>query len=961
MNKPTKTVVSPDYALGLYPGAVWKRVDFQIHTPRDNQWKGPTARGDTEEGKRARHEWAEGLLREAKKRGLAAVAITDHHDLAFMEVMKGAAKELAQKDGSAPWVFAGMEVTCSDSCQCLVLLDPNCSLSDAERLFGSGFLNVAKFPYDEEKLPSTAVSGIEIAGFLKNLGKDVVLKDCSLVLPHAGKDHAHKTIFRDGMHERFANLPCDGFYIEHPFEKLEEKHLRRLRGEADGWGKRRRGVLATGDNRSKKFEQLGAHPCWVRMGEPTVESIRQALLADEARITYIEPTLPSQRILSLKVSSTLCGKNFTLSFNDGFNAVIGGRGTGKSAILEYLRFCLGRAIVDVDQSPEGEAARLRDLIVDTLPGGYVKVALVRDGIEETWTRSGDDPSIVRVERADGTEEEITPDIAQERFRARGYHQKQLSSLRAAGAHQVDQITGIAAAELVTEQSENAQEIASATATLAIAFKTLSQRWDLDGQIERARKRVEDLQARCSASQATLKAKGISEEAQATLRLAPEYTQAKQYFVDVESELSELEGEISTLKASLDDLFATPKLSKVNDFAPVEEADRLVGKFRSSARAQLDALLKEREALSKEIVKKKKAFEPLERAFDAKYRKAQTEQRENKQLLEALAKLNRELEEAEKANKTAVAQANKLKNAEQDFNKARKTVERLLEERAALYTRAAEHASKQSHDRLHAQVFSYRPSEEQQSALVQLLHGSRVQRAEELVKTFLAQSDHSAWQQFCDSILEVWKRKATLNPSAGQQDPDSAILAAIRKAFSFASLTNDMAARVWRELSEDRVAATITASPSASVQFNYKDQAGKFIPFLKASPGQQAAALLTLLLNQQAGTLIIDQPEEDLDNRVIMDVVKLLRTTKVNRQLIFATHNANFVVNGDADKVVVVGSLSTEPATSASATVRVAVDGAIETQTVRDGITTIMEGGKEAFELRGRKYAFASPA
>ena len=89
----------------------------------------------------------------------------------------------------------------------------------------------------------------------------------------------------------------------------------------------------------------------------------------------------------------------------------------------------------------------------------------------------------------------------------------------------------------------------------------------------------------------------------------------------------------------------------------------------------------------------------------------------------------------------------------------------------------------------------------------------------------------------------------------------------------------------------------------------------------------------------------------LNNRIIMDIVALLRTTKRNRQLIFATHNANFVVNGDADKVIVVG------APAAAETSSIDVDGAMETTAVRDAITAIMEGGKEAFELRGRKYAF----
>ncbi len=92
----------------------------------------------------------------------------------------------------------------------------------------------------------------------------------------------------------------------------------------------------------------------------------------------------------------------------------------------------------------------------------------------------------------------------------------------------------------------------------------------------------------------------------------------------------------------------------------------------------------------------------------------------------------------------------------------------------------------------------------------------------------------------------------------------------------------------------------------------------------------------------------------------MDVVELLRTTKRNRQLIVVTRNANFVVSGDADKVVMVSSLSSDLQSSATAPVRVAVDAAIESPEIRDAITMIMEGGKEAFELRGRKYAFTSP-
>ena len=129
-----------------------------------------------------------------------------------------------------------------------------------------------------------------------------------------------------------------------------------------------------------------------------------------------------------------------------------------------------------------------------------------------------------------------------------------------------------------------------------------------------------------------------------------------------------------------------------------------------------------------------------------------------------------------------------------------------------------------------------------------------------------------------------------------------------------------------------------------------------IAFSRASPGQQASALLELLLRQEAGTLIIDQPEDDLDNRVIMRIVEGIRMSKSARQIIFATRNANLVVNGDADKVVtMVSTIAEDRQPEGIVHVRVEVDGAIETLDVRRAVTRIMEGGLEAFDLRARKY------
>jgi ABC-type multidrug transport system ATPase subunit len=177
-------------------------------------------------------------------------------------------------------------------------------------------------------------------------------------------------------------------------------------------------------------------------------------------------------------------------------------------------------------------------------------------------------------------------------------------------------------------------------------------------------------------------------------------------------------------------------------------------------------------------------------------------------------------------------------------------------------------------------------------------------------------------------------------------------------FSESSLTDQQTHRVYQNLDDDRLSDLFAAVPRDYIVMNYVDQ-GRDVEFEKASPGQQASALLELLLRQSAGTLVIDQPEDDLDNRVIMQIVSLIRRSKDRRQLLFTTHNPNIVVNGDADKLIALKSGDAPQGTDSR--IQIDVDGAIETPEIRKVITHIMEGGKAAFDLRNRKYNFETIA
>ena len=71
-----------------------------------------------------------------------------------------------------------------------------------------------------------------------------------------------------------------------------------------------------------------------------------------------------------------------------------------------------------------------------------------------------------------------------------------------------------------------------------------------------------------------------------------------------------------------------------------------------------------------------------------------------------------------------------------------------------------------------------------------------------------------------------------------------------------------------------------------------------------STGQKATAVLLLLLLESDAPLLVDQPEDDLDNRFITDgIVPKMREEKLRRQFIFSTHNANIPVLGDAELIL----------------------------------------------------------
>lgn len=213
---------------------------------------------------------------------------------------------------------------------------------------------------------------------------------------------------------------------------------------------------------------------------------------------------------------------------------------------------------------------------------------------------------------------------------------------------------------------------------------------------------------------------------------------------------------------------------------------------------------------------------------------------------------------------------------------------------------------------------------------------RESRLERLLSTVCdADNKQVKWNEIQDEILNLLKWKEGAPAEKGQPPETPNLQNALEDIFM---------EKLRERISIEGVSVMITAIVRPRAEISHMRD-GNAIEFRKASQGEQAATLLNILMSQSNGPLIIDQPEEDLDNRIINEIIKTIHKAKNERQLILATHNANITVNGDSENVIEIVLGNQESG------------GAIDEPEVRSAITDTMEGGKDAFELRRKKYNF----
>ena len=153
----------------------------------------------------------------------------------------------------------------------------------------------------------------------------------------------------------------------------------------------------------------------------------------------------------------------------------------------------------------------------------------------------------------------------------------------------------------------------------------------------------------------------------------------------------------------------------------------------------------------------------------------------------------------------------------------------------------------------------------------------------------------------------------------------------------------------RHLEDDDFERMLLFRPEDELDMFYHPNGVKrFFPMTTASSGEKATAVFSFVLSGSTVPLIIDQPEDDMDNRVIYEeIVRKLKKAKQKRQMIIVTHNANICTNAAPEMIISMDSKSEF--------VRVRMQGSVDNEEIRNEICDVIEGTRAAFVRRAKKY------
>jgi len=908
----------------MYPGSKWWKIDFHVHTPASSDYKNK----DISEEK---------FLRTAMESNLDCMVIADHNSGKWIDTLQKKNMEIQRSDIRPQWyrdlfIFPGVEITVANSgsrVHLIAIFDINCDTQKITSVLGA--CGIAD-GFGDSQSTSTIKGFIESVALIENYGGIAVPAHID---GENGLLHNTTSLGLD-LEKSLGKINAAEFCDIHAFDNVEDRLKNAVKK-----------IAKLGGSDAHNASDIGRFSSWVKMDSPSLAGLRLALMDYEYSVKNQEDNpnhLPdvwfnNLEIQNMKYCGRIPGRAFALALSPGLNAFIGGRGSGKSTLLESIRIASRR-----DSELTIEAPKTKEKI-DRFMSTAKDGAMMQDTkiILELWRygqhyrlhwRNDQQGNVLEEKTADGQWHNTEPGILQERFSVSIFSQKQIEEL----ASNPRGLLKIIDQSTVVNRNE------------------WNSRWEnTKSFFMQLREKQRELIRR------------ISDESQITVKIADLGNNLKQYEAQGHGEILKNYQRRILQKNALpsDDVFNNISANILDLSSAIGLPDFPVHLFDANddTVSELKTIY-ERASLS---------FKGVSEYFVKLAQDIDQIKVEMKQSV-ANSKWNRSLQSSTEAYtklmKDYQQRGNQINLSLYDeWTQQYRQLQQQLQDIGGIKLELSD-VEKQIND-CYTNFFSLRSElfEKRRKFLdtvigsnpfvrMELTQFGDVNPLEDEYRTIL----NVEGEAFSSSILDKQDKKGILcelqywqdNNIPGDKLPE--LIESVKKITI--DIANAQPANIIIDLRyKTRLRDYLEKQPSIfdhlyawfpedllQVKYSKDPFSGSFDNIGSGSPGQKAAAILAFLLSYGDQPLIIDQPEDDLDNALIYDlIVRQIQESKTRRQLIIATHNPNIVVNGDAELTV---SLK-----FSGGQVHMDTAGGLGTYEVRASICTIMEGGREAFDKR----------
>lgn len=850
-------------------GATWLRADFHLHTKADKEFSYTGNEND----------FCRLYVEKLKEQNINVGVITNHNKFDKNEFV--ALKKRARKESIG--LFAGVEFSLREGIHVLIVFDDKWYQGETDKI--SKFLDNAFYGtanYDKPDYPNSNFNLKETVEALDKIGNDYFV-----VLAHIDDTNGLFTELRGRTQEDFVKQESFSRVLAvQKSANLENYNKLCL------WLNRKSKIACVegSDNAHGGIDAIGeGRVTYIKMGDFNFEALTYALTDSEYRVSpKNKPEIKNSFIKSIAFQTRLL-EGTKIDFSPELNTLIGIRGSGKSSLLEVLRYVLGIALPFNAADPNYKNTLVSHLMGS---GGKAIVTIVNKQNEE-----------YRIEKLYGQKEDVyknnilQPGIS---IDATGFQppiyfgQKDLSNK--GEDFEGDLIQRLIGTRLKTVQVKIEQKKREVENTV-LELKKLQNLNDLKRDTEAL---IKDSRHQLD----FFKEKGVEDKLKQQTLFDSDISKLVQNESTVRSYLEEL----ASLISNHDYFFHQEIVGSDINKELFEEAkvaiEELRVEFEKLKIVHKNSILSQQK-LKEVIVKINTKKDGLKEEFAEIKRGLNTETINPDNFLN----LNRQID-------TALL---KLKEIEKSEKRRSDLKVNLLERLTELDNLWLEEYSV-----LNKEVKRINEAESKISIEV-IFKGRRDKFTEKMKQTFrgtgIRETAYLEIGTNYNDFIQIYKDSKKLDDILNENH------------------VVDFKRRFYENLDD---MLTFKVDNKIDIQYN-----GKSLD--KHSLGQRASALILFLLAQKENdVLIIDQPEDDLDNQTIYDeVIKEVKKLKGKMQFIFATHNANIPVLGDSEKVVSCNYNEKEITLHS---------GNIDNHQTQRYIVDIMEGGDEAFNRRKDIYS-----